>query len=64
MPDSQAPNYVGSVKSFKVKVQRLEHEVDKRERGESSLGYQKAPIIQTPEQKRENARQELFTKGD
>lgn len=57
LPDSQASHYVGSIKSFKKKIQKLEADVDKRERGESYSAASKQPIIQTAEEKRENARQ-------
>ncbi len=52
LPDSQASHYVGSIKSFKKKIQKLEADTDKKERGDSFLGGIKSPIIQTPEEKR------------
>lgn len=66
MPASQASHYVGSVKSFKKKIEKLENDVEKRERGDSDFkaSNQRAPIIQTPEEKRMNAIEEVFKKGD
>lgn len=52
LADSQANNYVGSIKSFKKKLEKLNSDIDKRERGDSFLGVQKSPIIQTREEKR------------
>lgn len=46
---SQASNYVGSIKSFKKKIEKLTADIEKRERGDSFLGVQKTTIIQTRE---------------
>jgi hypothetical protein len=62
--DMQGTSYVGAVKSFRLKLQKMEEDVQKRERGESFLGQQRKPVIQTAEEKREVALQELFQKGD
>ena len=58
--------YVGPHKSFTVRIKKMESDIKKRERGESFTGEEteRQPIIQTAEQKRENAMQRMFRKGD
>lgn len=49
LPQSQASHYVGSIKSFRKKLEKLENDTLKRERGDSNLAdlIQRPPIIQT-----------------
>lgn len=47
-------------------MEKLENDIYKRERGDSNLpqSMQRTPIIQTPEENRMNAIQEVMKKGD
>ncbi len=47
LSDSQSFSYGGSIKSFKKSVEKFEYQCDKRDRGKSFSGNEKAPIIQT-----------------
>ena len=50
LPDSQAHSFVGSVKSYKLKLQKLENDTEKRGRGDSFSGtIKKNGIIKTAE---------------
>lgn len=48
LPASQAAHYVGSLKSFRKKLEKLEGESVKRERGDSTISERNG-LMQTPE---------------